>query len=313
MPQSSCSPKMTSIGGQAVLEGIMMRGPIESALSVRRPDGTIVTETWKTNKKPLPWYKKTPFIRGVFQFVDTLLIGYKTLMRSAELSGSLEEEQPSKFGQWLEKKFGDKVTAILGTLVSLLAVCLALFLFMFLPSFFTKWMGTFVPLNGWLSVIEGSIKILIFVAYVFFCSRLKEIHRVFQYHGGEHKCIFCYEAGLPLTVENVRKQKRFHPRCGTSFILIVLILGILVSSIVTWDSLLLRVLLKVVTLPIVCSVSYEIIKLAGRCRNLFTRAISAPGMWLQRLTTQEPDDRQIEVAIAALNTVIPEDPNLDSL
>lgn len=312
MPQS-CKTKMTSIGGQAVLEGIMMRGPEESALSVRTPSGEIVTETWKTYKKAAPWYKKAPFIRGVFLFIDTLVVGYKTLMRSAELSGSLEEEEPSNFEKWLEEKLGNKMSAVLGALVSVVAVALALFLFMFLPSLFTKWLSILVPLGGWMSVIEGVIKIGIFVLYVFACSRLKEVRRVFQYHGGEHKCIFCYENGLPLTVENVKAQKRFHPRCGTSFLLIVLILGILVASVVTWNNLLIRVLLKVITFPIVCGVSYEIIKLAGRHQNLATRIISAPGMWLQRLTTQEPDEQQIEVAISAMNAVIPEDPSLDAL
>lgn len=272
-----------------------------------------MTETWKTYKKAAPWYKKAPFIRGVFLFIDTLVVGYKTLMRSAELSGSLEEEEPSNFEKWLEEKLGNKMSAVLGALVSVVAVALALFLFMFLPSLFTKWLSILVPLGGWMSVIEGVIKIGIFVLYVFACSRLKEVRRVFQYHGGEHKCIFCYENGLPLTVENVKAQKRFHPRCGTSFLLIVLILGILVASVVTWNNLLIRVLLKVITFPIVCGVSYEIIKLAGRHQNLATRIISAPGMWLQRLTTQEPDEQQIEVAISAMNAVIPEDPSLDAL
>ena len=302
--------KKTSIGGQAVLEGIMMRGPLESALSVRKQDGTILTETWATKPKDR-WYKKVPFIRGIFAFLESVTTGYRCLMRSAELAGISEEEQETKFEKWLQKRFGKKAMAFIGGVSVALAVVLAVGLFMLLPMLLVKGLDMLVPLGGWKTVIEGLLKIGIFVAYVGFCSAVKDVRKTFEYHGAEHKCIFTYEAGLPLTVENVRSQQRFHPRCGTSFLLIVLILSILVFSVVTWDNILIRIVLKLALLPVVCGVSYELIKLAGRYSNIFTRIISAPGLWLQRLTTREPSDDQIEVAITALERVIPDDPTLD--
>lgn len=302
--------KKTSIGGQAVLEGIMMRGPLESAMSVRKQDGTILTETWETAPKN-KWYKKVPFVRGVFAFLESITTGYRCLMRSAELAGVSEEEQETKFERWLQKKFGKSVMGFVGAVSVVLAVFLALGLFMVLPILIVKGLDLLLPLGGWKTVIEGVLKIAIFVAYVGFCASVKDVRKTFEYHGAEHKCIFTYEAGLPLTVENVRRQKRFHPRCGTSFLLIVMILSILIFSVVTWDNILVRILLKLALLPVVCGISYELIKLAGRYTNVVTRIISAPGLWLQRLTTREPDDSEIEVAITALERVIPEDPTLD--
>lgn len=302
--------KKTSIGGQAVLEGIMMRGPLESALSVRKQDGTILTETWKTAQKD-KWYKKAPFIRGVFAFLDSITTGYRCLMRSADLAGLSEEEQETKFERWVKKKFGKSAMAFVGAVSVVLSVILALGLFMVLPMLAVKGLDMLVPLGGWKTVIEGVLKIAIFIAYVGFCASVKDVRKTFEYHGAEHKCIFAYEAGLPLTVENVRIQRRFHPRCGTSFLLIVMILSILIFSVVTWDNVLIRILLKLALLPVVCGISYELIKLAGRYTNVFTRIISAPGLWLQRLTTREPDDGEIEVAITALERVIPDDPTLD--
>ena len=307
-----CPMKKTSIGGQAVLEGIMMRGPLNSAMSVRKPDGEIVTETWPTHKKPPQWYRKTPVIRGVFAFIDSMVGGYRCLMRSADLSGMSELEEESKFDRWLKQKLGDKATLAFGAVSLVLALALALGLFMFLPMLLVSLLDGVVPLGGWKTVLEGLLKVAVFILYIFLCTLVKDVRTTFEYHGAEHKCIFCYEAGDALTVENVRKQRRFHPRCGTSFLLIVLVLSILVSSIVTWDNMLIRVALKLLMLPVVCGLSYELIKFAGRHTNLLTRIISAPGLWLQRLTTNEPNDRQIEVAITAMERVIPEDKSLDN-
>lgn len=294
----------TSIGGQAVIEGIMMRGPQTSALAVRIPDGSIDVETWE-NKKITAWYKKMPFIRGIFNFIDTLLQGYQCLMKSADKS-AYEEEQPDKFDQWMNKHFGEKATAVVGGVATVIAVVVALFLFMAVPTFLVRWMNELLPLGGFASLVEGAIKIAILVGYMAAVSRMKDIHRMFQYHGAEHKTIFCYEAGEDLTVENVRKQQRFHPRCGTSFLLIVVVVSVLVTSLITWNSPWLRIGLKILLLPVVVGIAYEIIKLAGRYTNWCTKIISAPGMWLQRLTTQEPDDSQIEVAIASLLPVLPQ-------
>ncbi len=293
----------TSIGGQAVIEGIMMRGPEKTALAVRVPDGSVDVETWD-NQKVTAWYKKTPFVRGIFNFVDTMRLGYRCLMKSAEKS-AYDEGEPDKLDLWLNRHFGEKGTAVLTGFASVIAVVAALFLFMALPTFAVRWLNTLIPLGVFSSLVEGLIKIAILVGYMAAVSRMKDIHRMFQYHGAEHKTIFCYEAGEELTVENVRKQKRFHPRCGTSFLLIVVIVSVLVTSFVTWQSPWLRVALKILLLPVVVGISYEIIKLAGRYTNLCTRIISAPGMWLQHLTTQEPDDGMIEVAIASLKPVLP--------
>lgn len=219
--------------------------------------------------------------------------------------------KPSKFDLWLEKHLGEHMMKIVGVVAMVFGVALALVLFMFLPALAVKGIQLLFDPGIFKSLIEGLIKIIIFVLYLALVSRMKEIKRVFGYHGAEHKSIACYEAGEELTVENVRKHTRFHPRCGTSFILIVLVIGILVFSVVTWSSLWMRVVLKLALLPVVMGVAYEIIKLAGRYDNVVTRIISAPGLWLQRLTTNEPDDSQIEVAITALTAVLPDNKEED--
>lgn len=301
---NACSDCLkTSIGGQAVLEGIMMRGPEKTALSVRMPDGSIQTEVSPTPKKT--WYKKAPFIRGIFNFFESMKEGYTYLMRSAELSGSLEEEE-SEFEKKLRAKLGDKYNTVFESVIMVLAVCLALGLFMFLPAFLVKQVQPFIGSNVLLTAIESCMKLAIFFVYLYAVSHMEDIKRTFMYHGAEHKCIFCYEHGEELTVENVRKYTRFHPRCGTSFIVITLILSILVFSFISWGNVWTRVIIKLLCLPITMSLAYECIKFAGRHDNTFTRILSAPGLWTQRLTTREPDDEMIEVAIAAMKEVIPE-------
>ncbi|MDL2214381.1 DUF1385 domain-containing protein [Clostridia bacterium OttesenSCG-928-O13] len=301
----------TSVGGQAVMEGIMMRGPDKWCLAVRDPQGEVVTEVHDTQKRP---WAKWPLVRGVINFVESLSMGYKTLMRSAELSMGEDfvEEEPSKFDLWVERHFGDKGTKVVMGLAAALGVVLALGLFMFLPTALVSLLNAVVPLGWAKPVLEGLIKIAIFIGYLALVSQMKEIRRVFSYHGAEHKTIFCYEAGDELTVENIRGHSRFHPRCGTSFLFIVIILSILLNSVLPWPAgaggAFLRVGLKLLMLPLVMALSYELIRLAGRYDNPVTRAISAPGMWMQRLTTKEPDDSMIEVAIAAVTPVLPERP-----
>lgn len=299
-------PIKTSIGGQAVIEGIMMRGPKKTALSVRLPNKTISTEEWDT-KSSNKWYKKTPFIRGVFNFIDSMMMGYTCLMKSAEKAG-FDDEEPSKFELKLKEIFGDKYMTFLEGVIMVFAVILAVGLFTILPAFLVNLTRGFIKNDILLTAIESVVKIGIFLGYLYLVSKMDDIDRVFKYHGAEHKTIFCYEHGEELTVENVRKYTRFHPRCGTSFLVIVLLLSILVFSFLSWGNIWLRVGLKILCLPIIMSVSYECIKLAGRCDNLFTRILSAPGLWTQRLTTREPDDDQIEVAIEAIKRVIPEKP-----
>lgn len=302
--------KKTSIGGQALIEGIMMRGPVLTSMATRMPDGSIEVETWNTHKgSKTPWTRRAPFIRGIFNMVDSMVVGYHCLMKSAEKAGV--EEEPTKFDKWLEKKLGHNMMKVLGGFAAVLGVALAAVLFIFIPTGLSSLLKPLIGTGVGLSLIEGLIKVIILVGYMWLCSRMKEIHRVFEYHGAEHKSIACYEAGLPLTVENIRPQRRFHPRCGTSFLFLVVFISIIVGSFISWDNPAIRMLLKLALIPVVVGISYELIKLAGRSDGILTRIISAPGMWLQRITTCEPDDSQIECAIAALEAVIPEDENAD--
>ena len=302
--------KKTSIGGQALIEGIMMRGPFLTSMATRMPDGSIEVETWDTHKSgKTPWTRRAPFIRGIFNMVDSMVVGYSCLMKSAEKAGV--EEEPTKFDRWLEEKLGDNLMKVLSGVAVVLGVALAAVLFIFIPTGLSSLLKPLLGAGIGLSLIEGLIKVIILVGYMWLCSRMKEIHRVFEYHGAEHNSIACYEAGLPLTVENIRPQRRFHPRCGTSFLFLVVFISIIVGSFISWDNPAIRMLLKLALIPVVVGISYELIKLAGRSDGILTRIISAPGMWLQRITTCEPDDSQIECAIAALEAVIPEDENAD--
>ena len=304
------SKKKTSIGGQALIEGIMMRGPVLTSMATRMPDGSIDVETWNTHKgSKTPWTRRAPFIRGIFNMVDSMVVGYHCLMKSAEKAGV--EEEPTKFDKWLEKKLGHNMMKVLGGFAAVLGVALAAVLFIFIPTGLSSLLKPLIGTGVGLSLIEGLIKVIILVGYMWLCSRMKDMRRVFEYHGAEHKSVACYEAGLPLTVENVRPQRRFHPRCGTSFLFLVVFISIIVGSFISWDNPAIRMLLKLALIPVVVGISYELIKLAGRSDGILTRIISAPGMWLQHITTCEPDDGQIECAIAALNAVIPEDENAD--
>lgn len=299
----------TSIGGQAVIEGVMMRGPETSALAVRKADKEIYVETWETNSNgKKPWYKTTPFVRGCFNFIDMMLIGYKTLMKSADLAEdgiNDDSAEESKFEKWLEDKLGDKFSSVISVITLILALVLSIGLFIILPTFLVSLLSKVIKEKFLLTLIEAVTKIGIFVLYLALVSKNKDIHRVFMYHGAEHKTIACYEAGEELTPENVKKHTRFHPRCGTSFLLITLIVSILVFSFASWDNPVMRVLLKILLLPLVVGISYEIIKLTGKYDNVVTRAIAAPGLWLQRITTQEPELEMLEVAIASIKPCLP--------
>lgn len=296
----------TSVGGQALMEGIMMRGPEKVCVAVRRPDGEIDLRV--EDVKHRGW-SKIPFVRGVCNMVENLVLGYRYLMHSAEVSmGDDFEEEDSKFNQWLADHLGEKAQNVLMTVAGLMGGLMALVLFMVLPTAIVGLLNKVIPLGGAKVVLEGVLKLVIFIAYLFFCTRMKEIHRVFEYHGAEHKTIACYEHGQELTVENVRSHCRFHPRCGTSFLILVLIVSIFLSAVLPWGNTALRVVYKLLLLPVIMGISYELIKLAGRYDNIFTRIISAPGLWLQRLTTFEPDDSMIEVAIAAIKPVLPQRP-----
>lgn len=300
----------TSIGGQALIEGVMMRGVDSCAMATRMPGGEIDVEMIPIKpSKEIPRIAKLPVVRGVVNFVSSLRLGYKCLMKSAEKAGldDEEESEPSKFEQKLEQWFGDKLMRVVSGVGMALGLVLAIVLFMYLPSLAVKGLELLLPLGVFKAVVEGIIKIAVFVGYLAVVSRMGEIARVFEYHGAEHKTIACYEHGEALTPENVKKYTRFHPRCGTSFILIILVISILVFSFVTWSTLWARILLKLALLPLVVGVGYELIKVCGRYDNPVTRAVSKPGLWLQRLTTREPDEEQIAVAIASLQAVLPKE------
>ena len=303
--------KVTSIGGQALMEGIMMVGPNKKTAAFVSEDGSITTEeiTAPSFLQKYPVLKK-PFLRGVFSFIDTMRLGMKALMISADKAG-IDEDDPenyTKFEKWLNNTFGDKIMNVVVGIGSVLGVALAVVLFFMVPTMLFNLLGRVAGgwFEGWRSVFEGVLRIIIFVVYVASVSRMPEIRRTFQYHGAEHKTIFCYENDLPLTVENVRPQKRFHPRCGSSFMIIMLLLGILVGFFIPFENPVLRTVCKLLCLPIIVSIGYELIKLCGRHDNVLTRIIAAPGIWMQRLTVFEPDDKMIEAAITAMNAVIPE-------
>lgn len=314
----------TSVGGQALIEGIMMRGPKGAAMSVRLPNGTIETEY----KDVKPWREKNkffslPLIRGIVGFVESLVTGYGYLMESAEKSTQgLEnppEEELSKFDKWIEKHFGEKMMNIVGVISAVLGFGIAFFLFMWLPSFVVDKV-TFGKLLEFHPLFEGIIRIIIFVLYMLAVSHMKDIHRVFMYHGAEHKSIFCYENGLELTVENVRKQSRFHPRCGTSFMFVMILLSILLSSalVLIFPNLadinrMLWILIKLLIMPLVMGIGYEFIKYAGKHDNLLVKILSAPGLWMQRITTKEPTDDIIEVGIEAIKAVLTDNPEDDEI
>ena len=309
MPES-CAMKKTSIGGQALIEGVMMRGPKKTAMAVRHVSGNIVTEEWENKGDTRPKILKWPFVRGIFNMIDSLRVGYKCLMRSAELAG-LDDETPKTEE---EQKKESALMNVLMVISSVLGVALAMVLFMWLPVQLVSWLSlVWKAAAGRLvkSLLEGVLRILIFLGYVVVISQMKDIRRVFMYHGAEHKSIFCYEKGLPLTVENVREQSRFHPRCGTSFLVLMLIVGVIVSILIPVQQPILRTACKLLTLPLTISIGYELIKLAGRKDNWFTRITSKPGLWVQRITTREPDDGMIECAITSLEAVIPENADDD--
>lgn len=287
----------SKIGGQALIEGIMMLGPNTGAMACRLPDGTIDLETWEENNgKNAPWYRKTPLVRGCFNFICSMVKGYKYMMKSADKQIPPEEKE--------EDSAVFTVSMMIGVV---LGVALALGLFIFLPKFVVGLIKPLTESRIIRSLAEGIMKIAIFVAYMALTSLMKDIRRQFEYHGAEHKTIACHEAQLPLTIDNVRKQTRFHKRCGTSFIFIVLIVSIFVMCFVpftvTWQ----RIVASLVLLPLVVGISYECIRLAGNHDNAFTKILSAPGLALQRITTREPDDSMIEIAIAALTPCIPKD------
>lgn len=313
--------KYTSIGGQALIEGIMMKSPEKTALAVRMPDKSIDI-TYLNGKSVREKYKilKLPILRGIAGFIESMLQGYKAMMLSADKSGFTDLDEEEKEKPESEKKKEGALMSVIMVIASVLGVALAVVLFMLLPRLAVQGLRAlfkvdFSPVVR--SSIEQLLKFTIFVIYVWAVSFMKDIKRVFMYHGAEHKTIFCYEKGLPLTVENVREQRRFHPRCGTSFMILMILVSIIFSTIVqiifpsVYNIAWLWVVIKILLIPLVCGAGFEVLKICGKYDNLATKIISAPGLWLQRITTKEPDDGMIEIAIAALKACEPAVPDVD--
>lgn len=317
----------TSIGGQALIEGIMMRGPKGTAMSLRLPDGTIETEV----EEYIPWKNKCkllglPLIRGIVSFAESMITGYKYLMKSADktLTEEEKEEEMSKFDKWLNDHMGEKMMAVVSVVSAVLGVGLSFLIFMYLPTLlvdlFDDYVLRSVDVAKYHPLFEGVLRIIIFISYMVFVSKMSMIKRVFMYHGAEHKTIFCYENGLELTVENVRKMSRFHPRCGTAFMFVMLIISMFLSFslVVIFPELqtinkMLWILIKIAILPLVMGIGYEFIKLAGKYDNFFVSILSYPGLLMQRITTVEPTDDIIEVAIESMKAVLTDNPEDDKI
>lgn len=293
----------SGIGGQAVLEGVMMKNRDKYAVAVRKPNEEIEVEVEEYkgicgDKK----FAKLPFIRGVFAFIDSLVLGMKVTTYSASFYEE-EDEKPSKTEEKLEKMLGSKADDIMMTFTVILSVIIAVALFMLLPLFLSDLLGKYIRNASVIAMIEGLIRILIFIGYITGISLMKDIKRLYMYHGAEHKCINCIEKGRPLTVKDVKRSSRLHKRCGTSFLLFVVLVSVVVFFFIRVDNMALKLILRIALVPVIAGISYEIIRLAGRSDNIIVRIISAPGLWMQRLTTKEPDEDMIEVAIASVEAV----------
>ena len=298
--------KYSGIGGQALIEGIMMKNKDNYAMAVRKPNGEIVVEkdTYVSLTEKVKFFS-LPFVRGIFNFADSMILGMKTLGWSASFfeDDEGEEEELGKFEQWLADKFGEKLEEYLMPIIMVFSMILAVAIFMVLPLLIASVFRKFIQSETLMAIIEGFIRIGIFVSYIKIISRMEDIRRTFMYHGSEHKCINCLENGLELSVENVRKSSKEHKRCGTSFLLIVMTISILFFMVVRVETVWMRIASRIILIPVIAGISYEVLRLAGRYDNKIMNLISIPGMWMQELTTKEPDDPMIEVAIASVEAI----------
>ena len=305
--------KKTSIGGQAVIEGVMMRGPYKTAVAVRKPDGEI--EVSVEDLVPLSKRNKIfsiPILRGAVALIDSLITGIKYLQYSASFFEDEEGYEEDKLEKFLKNKLGDKAENVVMGFSLVLSFIIAIGLFMLLPTFTASFLKKVTDNTVVINLLEGIIRLIIFILYIYFISKMKDIQRVFEYHGAEHKSIFCYEEGLELTPENAARFKTLHPRCGTNFLIIVMMISIIAFSFFGWPNLLVRVITRILCLPLIAGISYEIIKFLGRSESTFARVIAYPGLMMQKLTTRQPDESQLEVALAALKAVIPPEEGCDT-
>ena len=303
MKKTEKNCRLGKVGGQAVIEGVMMRGPAKYCTAVRKESGEIVRDIHPNRSvKDRIKILGIPVVRGVVNFVEMMILSFSTLNFAADAMGIEDEE--TAFDRWLKKHLGEKATALFTGIGAVLGVALAIVLFMWLPALISNWLGQFVSFPYFRNIVEGFVRIAIFLVYLILVSLTPYIKRVFMYHGAEHKSVFCYEKGLDLNVENVKTQKRLHPRCGTSFMFLMMFVGIIIGLFLPRENTLVYVCLKLLTLPVVVGLGYEIILIAGKHDNIFIRVITAPGKWMQLITTKEPDDSMIEVAIVALKTAL---------
>jgi len=310
MEKETKKSRLGLVGGQAVLEGVMMKSGDDMSLAVRGEDGKIITTEQKfTSLRKKYKFFRIPLIRGCVNFVEMLMLSMNTLTKSMEMLGIDDEEPETKFDKWLADKMGDNMMKIISGIGMVLGVVLGVGLFLLLPTMITKGLDALTggSIGMLRSLIEGLVRMGIFVAYIALVSLMPDIRRTYEYHGAEHKSVACFEAGLPLTPANAKKCTRFHPRCGTSFIFVMLLLSIIVNSFLTWDNIWLRFASKLLTIPLIVGLGFEYIMYAGKHCNLFTRIFSAPGLWMQRITTREPDEAQLSVAITAILGAIPEE------
>ena len=308
--QKSC--KKTSIAGQALIEGILMRGPKKTAIVCRKPGEEMVVKEEPTGTMSHGAWARLPVVRGVVSFWDSMKFGMSALMYSADFIDEGDSEPESKFDQWLEKHFeGEKLEKVMMGIALVFGICIPIVLFILLPTFLAGFLGDGLP-HVVRNLIEGLFRICIFLAFIYFTSKQNDVHRTYMFHGAEHKTIACYEAGKELTVENARACSRLHPRCGTSFLFMVMIISILFFSLFSWSNVWVRMITRLAMLPVVAGVSYEINRFAGRHDNIITNLLRKPGLALQRLTTAEPTDDMLEVAIEAMNRVIPENEGEDT-
>ncbi|MCI6887931.1 MAG: DUF1385 domain-containing protein [Lachnospiraceae bacterium] len=296
--------KYSGIGGQAVIEGIMMKNRDQYATAVRKPNGEIEVQkdTYVSMTEKVK-FCSLPFVRGVFSFADSMILGMRTLSFSASFFEDDEDSEPGRFELWLDKVFGEKVEKVLMAFVMVFSVVMAIGIFMVLPLLIAGGLRRQIHSETVMAILEGVIRIAIFIAYIKLISRMEDIRRTFMYHGAEHKCINCIEHGMVLNVDNVRASSKQHKRCGTSFLIIVMIISILFFMVIRVDQVWMRILSRIVLVPVIAGVSYEFLRLAGRSDSALVNLLSKPGMWMQNLTTSEPDDSMIEVAIAAVNAV----------
>ena len=302
--KKSCCQIYSGIGGQAVIEGIMMKNWQEYSVGVRKPDGTIEVKkdsyTSLTDRYPV---LRLPFIRGAFSFLDSMILGMRCLTYSASFFEDDEDSEPSGLELWLDKVFGEKVEQVISGITVAFSFVAAILIFVLLPTLAVSFLKRFIASETVIALLEGLLRVAIFILYIKLVSRMPDIRRTFEYHGAEHKCINCVEHGLPLTVRNVAASSKEHKRCGTSFIVYVMLISILLFMVIRVDNLMLKFLSRIILIPVIAGVSYEVLRFVGLHDNWFTKLLFIPGMWMQGLTTKEPDDSQIEVAIAAVEAV----------